>query len=172
MKTTFHIISCSAALLVVAACCTKPAQTFEITSPASGEKLLAGDTIAVRWNEAVLDPVVSYNYNLVMDSAWHLFDQVIPVSSEQVKVVLPSSLVFSDSFQIQVEDGSDRTVHAVSAYLPLKLVVLISVPASGQTIHIGDSITLVWRINPQFEAILRDLLFPRDEPHVTPHFIV
>jgi hypothetical protein len=137
------ILSLSAVLLLSVVNCVKP--TIDITSPAAGEKLLAGDTISVRWTPSISKPVASYNYHLT-SSVWQLFDIVIPVNSQEVKVVLPTTW-YTDSFQIKVEDGSSASKAGVTPYLPEKYVVLTS-PIAGQTVKVGDSVTISWRLYP------------------------
>jgi hypothetical protein len=143
MRAAIAILSLSAVLSLSMINCVKP--TIDITSPAAGVKLLAGDTISVNWTPSVSKPIVSYNYHLT-SSVWQLFDAVIPVSNQEVKVVLPATW-YTDSFQIKVEDGSGAAKTGMSAYLQEKFVVLTS-PTAGQTVKVGDSVTISWRLYP------------------------
>jgi hypothetical protein len=143
MRAAVAILSLSAVLSLLIVNCVKPTPAIDITSPGAGAKLLAGDTISVRWTPAVSKPVVSYNYNLT-SSVWQLFDIVIPVNSQEVKVVLPTTW-YTDSFQIKVEDGTGASKAGVTPYLPEKFVVL-TLPTAGQTFKVGDSVTISWRL--------------------------
>lgn len=145
MKSTISLLSafslCLAALLLVN--CTK--QPIVLTAPAAGAKLLAGDTISVQWTPSIANPKLSYNYHLA-SSPWDTFATVIPVNSQEAKVVLPA-MWYSDSFQIKVEDNNGAHNAGVSGYLHLKFIILTTALA-GQTIKVGDSITLSWRVLP------------------------
>ena len=151
MKSTISLLSafslCTAALLFVH-CGPSPTgtkQTITITSPATGAKLLAGDTIAVQWTQSVANPKLSYNYHLT-SSVWEPFTTVIPVSPQEVKVALPTTW-YSDSFQIKVEDNAGVYDPGVSGYSHLKDIILTT-DLGGQTVHVGNSITLSWRVCP------------------------
>jgi hypothetical protein len=150
MKTVVLFFSIMFLAMVL---CTPTAskQTIAITAPAPYAKLLAGDTIAVQWVPSVSNPRLSFNYHFA-SSTWQPFDTVIPISSQEAKVILPT-IGFSDSFQIKVEDGSGAYKAGFSAYLPEKYIFLTS-PVAGQTVKVGDSVTIAWRINPAFFSSL------------------
>ena len=142
MKSTicfFSAFSLCTAVLLLVYCAPQP---IVITSPAAGAKLLAGDTILVQWAPSITAPKVSYNYNLA-SSSWQPFTTVIPVSSQEVKVALPT-MWYSDSFQIKVEDGDGAHDAGVTRYLHEKFIFLTTA-LGGQTIHVGNSATLSWR---------------------------
>jgi hypothetical protein len=148
MKSIISLLSsfslCAAVLLLVY-CGPGPTgakQTITITSPAAGAEILAGDTISVQWTQPVANPALFYNYNLT-SSVWQSFATVIPVSSREVKVVLPTTW-FSDSFQVKVEDNAGVYDAGISGYLHLKYIILTTA-LTGITVKVGDSITLSWR---------------------------
>jgi hypothetical protein len=145
-KKTFASLSIQGLILAAALSCSKPVPTIEITDPAAGAMLVAGDTISIKWTPAVSNPVVSYNYNFSTAAAWQLFATVLPVSSEEVKVVLPVTW-YSDSFQIKVEDASGGVKEGVTPYLAEKYIFVTS-PVAGQTVKVGDSVVVSWRHNP------------------------
>jgi hypothetical protein len=155
MKLPFSFLSaltlCTAALLIV--CCTK--QPIVITSPAAGAKLLAGDTVSVQWTPSIASPKVSFNYNLA-SSAWDTFTTVIPVSSQEVKVAIPTTW-FSDSFQVKVEDNDGAHAAGVTGYLQEKYIFLTNA-LGGQTFHVGNTVVLNWRINPAMFTSLEVML--------------
>jgi hypothetical protein len=156
MKSTISIYSaswlCATALLVVN-CGLGPSETtrvITITSPATGSKLLAGDTISVQWTPSVANPKVSYTYNIT-SSLWEQFATVIPVSSQEVKVALPTTW-YSDSFQIKVEDNDGDHPSGISGRTAIKFIVITS-PAKGQSFTVGQSVNVTWRVSPGISSI-------------------
>ncbi|HUI90961.1 MAG TPA: hypothetical protein VLX68_01830 [Chitinivibrionales bacterium] len=151
MKLSTLLLSTTAlcgTLLLVPHCGSGPTQSKQaiaITSPADGAKLLAGDTTPVQWTQSVANPVISYNYHLT-SSTWQQFAVVIPVNSTEAKVVLPT-LWPSDSFQIKVEDNAGAYNAGLSGYIHEKFIILTNA-LGGQTVHVGDSVTLAWRACP------------------------
>jgi len=130
-------------------------QAIAITAPASGAKLLAGDTVAVQWSQSVSSPVLSYNYHL-QASSWQQFATVISVNSQEAKVVLPTDWS-SDSFQIKIEDPSGSYNAGFSPYFSENSIFLTS-PHAGQTVKVGDSVILSWSINAAlFSTLLVEL---------------
>lgn len=126
-----------------------------ITSPAAGAKLLAGDTISVQWTPSIANPKLSYNYHLA-SSLWDTFATVIPVNSQEAKVAMPI-MWYSDSFQIKVEDNGGTHDAGVSGYLHLKYIILTTA-LTGQTVKVGNSVNLTWRIYSSMFSSLRVLL--------------
>jgi hypothetical protein len=162
MKQQLKIIAMAALLPLVLINCnsgpTASKQDITITSPAAGDKLLAGDTISVKWTQSVSSPIISYNYHLAVSSPWVLFAPVIIVSPQEGKVVLPIEWYAADSFQIKVEDGTGENNPGFSAYLPEKYIFLTSAPATGATIKVGDAVTIAWRHNPSLFSSIEVLL--------------
>lgn len=113
-----------------------------ITSPATGAKLLAGDTVSVQWTPSIANPKVSYNYNLP-SSVWEQFATVIPVSSQEVKVALPT-MWYSDSFQIKVEDNDGAHDAGVTGYLREKYIIITN-PVAGQVFSVNQSVNITFK---------------------------
>jgi hypothetical protein len=158
MKSTISLLSaflfCTVTLLFVH-CGPGPTgtkQAITILSPATGAKLLAGDTISVQWTQAVANPKLSYNYHLT-SSVWEPFTTVIPVSPQEVKVALPTTW-YSDSFQIKVEDNDGAYDEGVSGYLHEKYIIITN-PVAGQTFSVGQSVTITFRaLASQLSSVL------------------
>jgi hypothetical protein len=132
------IIAALCASLLLTVGCTK--ETITVTAPTAGQKILGGDTIQVKWSQALSSPTISYAYG---SGAWQEFATVLPVSEEAAKVVLPTANV-SDSFRIQVEDKNGDLEAGASENLSLKFIILSS-PTAGQTFTVGQSVTIAWR---------------------------
>jgi hypothetical protein len=155
MKQNSLILCVSAIFLGSLANCNRQTPAIDITAPAAGAKLLAGDTITVQWNPSVSKPVLSYNYHLI-NPTWQPFDTILSLGPEEAKVVLPTTW-YSDSFQIRVEDGSGAATTGTSAYLPEKYIY-VTAPTAGQKVHAGDTVTINWRDNPAlFSSLLVNL---------------
>jgi hypothetical protein len=159
MKSAFSLLSvfvpCLTAALFVYCGPTETKQTITITSPVAGAKVLAGDTISVQWTPSIANPGLAYNYNLA-SSLWQPFETVVPVNSQEVKVVLPTTW-YSDSFQIKVVDNDGAHDAGVTGYLHEKYIFLTNTLA-GQTINVGDSVNLTWRINSSLFSSLELML--------------
>lgn len=121
---------------------TEEKEAIIITAPEAGRKFLAGDTISAVWTQAVSEPQLSYNYNLGT-GGWQEFTGVIPVSDNEVKVILPT-LWYSDSFQIRVEDISGAFEPGLSGHIITKYIIITNPPA-GQTFSQGDTVNITLR---------------------------
>ncbi len=111
---------------------------IEITNPASGAKICAGDTLLVTWTQSVTDAKLSYNYN--RGGGWVEFASVTKVDGNSVKAVLPVTS-YTDSFQIKVEDNGGTFDAGTSGLVSLKYIV-ISSPAAGSTLAQGSTVTI------------------------------
>jgi hypothetical protein len=138
-------ISALCLMLLSSAGCDKEVVTptkdvITVTAPTAGQKLLGGDTVAVKWAQSVSSPVLSYSYD---GTDWLEFASVLPVSATEKLVKLPIAYV-SETFQIRVEDSEGTLEAGTSDSLNLKFIVLSS-PTVGQTFTVGQSVTIAWR---------------------------
>jgi hypothetical protein len=137
------VIACLSAMLpfLFGSQCGNPTQAKEkivLTSPASGQKVCAGDTLLVSWTQSVSSAKVSYNFN--RGGGWVEFASVTKVDNNSVKAVLPVTF-YTDSFQVKVEDNSGTLDAGTSSLFSLKYIV-ISYPTGGETFKVGNTVTI------------------------------
>lgn len=132
---------------------TQPKEKIAVTSPVSGQKVIADDTLLISWTQSVANAKVSYNYN--QGSGWVEFGSVTKIDDKSVKAILPTSS-YTDSFQVKVEDNGGTYDPGMSAFFSMKYIVITS-PAGGpgQVLHVGDTIPIMWKCYiPKFSSLL------------------
>jgi hypothetical protein len=150
---------------------TSPEQSepeLHISDPTPQTKILAGDSITLRWTESLDRYSIAYFDSIALLSGegdgWRTFDAV-PASRTEARVEIPE-LPF-DSLAIRLYDSTAN--EEVVATYALRYYIFTATPDTGVTYRVGDTLHFAWRIAPSLSRAVLKLAFDggRQEGYIT-----
>jgi hypothetical protein len=131
---------------------TMPGSTpaLQLTAPAGNSLYLCGDTITLKWNTTEM--VKSSVFVTVSSDSGRHFYRIVAGSSggDSCKWIIGREIdrgnlnYPSDSVIIAIHDSLDLWADTLKKPLRVKYIALTN-PQAGSTVHIGDSVKIIWR---------------------------